>query len=295
MRREFTLMLLVLMTACTDTTDEPVVPPVVEDTGILAWVNEVPVHDEEVTYFLEKRLNLLPFQAASTEMRERALRSLVTGRAMAQLAERQLTPEEQREVELATAFFREDWLTKRYIKANTEPTPISEEKVVTYYNEHSEEFGARVLKEIEWISTPSTLPAGDRETLLSGFQALDGVDDWEGFSKRENRSSIRTEFRRGTFSPDLLADRLQVIVAETPVGATSGLHMIGGELHRIRVLSELVEAAQPLSEVRADIRQRLAPIAMRESVKEATEGVTSAVSIRYAQESSDIKVEDKSE
>lgn len=266
----------------TDAAMAGVEPPAVADA--LAWVGEQPVREAEVDFFLEHRLNLLPFQAETPELRRRALESLVTGRAMATLMEAELDADERARLDMEVAFFREDLLTKRYLAAFAQPRPVSEAQVVDYYQRHGDEFGARVVREIEWLSTPEGLEPDVRESLLPLFQTLAERGDWQRVAAAENRQSQRLEYRRGVFAASLLAPRLREVVAATPVGSVSGLHLVSGRLHRVRVLEERSQPARPLDEVRADIRKRLAPIAMRESVRAAADAVLGKVEVRYAQD-----------
>lgn len=281
------VLLLVLVGGCEppiDTGDlgaDVSAPGGAADDDALAWVNEVPVSDEEVDFFLQHRLNLLPFQADDPALRRRALDSLVAGRAMALLMADELSEEERRELDLEVAFFREELLTKRYLAEYGQPKPVSEAQVVEYYASHADEFGERTVKEIEWLSTPAGLDPDVRESLLPVFQGLDGTADWRGLSLAQNRDAVRVEYRRGVFAPSLLAPRLREVVSATPLNAVSGLHLISGRLHRIRVLEARTEPARPLDEVRSEIRQRLAPVAMRDSVRVATDDVLGRVDVRY--------------
>jgi hypothetical protein len=252
------------------------------DGVVLAWVNGAPVYDAEIDFFLEERLNLLPFQTGDEGVREKVLESLVTGRAMAQIAEGELSEEDRRELAMNTAFYREEVLTKRYLAKHAQPTAVSHERVREYYESHPEEFGQRTLKEIEWLASLGSLDPEEREALLPSFQSLDNVSDWEGLAASANRGVVRVEYKRGFFSTELLDPRLATAIDSTAVGSASGLHMIDGRLHRIRVLEEKVRPAQSLGSVTDEIRRRLSPLAVRESVQKASDSATAEVEIRYA-------------
>ena len=279
-----TVSVWLLLAGCeqpqTDATETP--PPPAPDFGeVLVWVADEPIYEADVDHFLSARLNLLPFQMRDQAVRHKVLESLIAARAMAQAAERDLSEGQRVELEMQIRFYREEMLTKQYLEENAQPMPVSDEMVRRYYEDHPDEFGERKLREIEWLATIEGLESSDRQALLPRFQELDGYSDWEGCATRFNGAGVRAEYKRGVFSGDLLGTRIRTIVETTPVGETSGLHMIDGRLHRIRVLSEKDQPAQPLSEVRGEIRKRLAPIAMRDSVRRASEQVVASAAIRY--------------
>lgn len=250
---------------------------------VLAWVNEIPIYETEIDLFLESRMNLLPFQTRDEELRDKVLKSVIASRAMAQVAERELSESERLEVAMKTAFFREELLAKRYLEENAQPKPVSREMVREYYDSHPEEFGQRSLKEIEWLATVKGLDVQGREALLPSFQSLDSVPDWQGLATQTNDGVVRVDYKRGVFAGELLNPRLRAVVASTPVDGASGLLMIDGRLHRIRVLTETLQPAEPIGKVSSEIRQRLAPLAMRESVQTASDAVMAQVEVRYPQ------------
>ena len=260
------------------------------DTGrVIATVNEQPIVDDDVDFFMAKRLNVLPHQQLDTRIRTKVLDSLVASKAMALMIESQLGSEELAEIERQVAFYREELLTKRYLQDHADPQPVSHAMVQQYYEEHPEEFGGKRLKTIEWVATLNEVDDRNDKAVMDLFTQLgkNTVGDtggWEAPVKALNASAPKVSYKAGSFSMALLPPRIADLVKRTEVGETSGIHVFDKKMHRLRVIGVKEVPGKPLSEVSHEIRKKLAPMQMRDAVKLVTKEALEKVDVKYIDE-----------
>lgn len=207
------------------------------------------------------------------------LKSLISSRAMSQLAAKEMDAESVRAIELKAAAYREELLVKEYLKRHASPVPVSESMVREYYDKHPEEFSGGMKKEFEYfISSVEELKEGDRKRILDFIGAARDSDGWNKLL--EGKQDLPVNYRKVKARLSVLEEPLKTLVASTSAGNTSSVHM-GKQIVIVRVLGEEPIPARPLTEVSADIRKRLAPMQLRKAVKEVSELALQQVKVTY--------------
>lgn len=207
------------------------------------------------------------------------LQSLISSRAMSQLATKEMNSDSLRTIELKVAAYREELLVKGYLKLHASPVPVSESMVREYYEKHPEAFSGGKKKEFEYfISSAEELNEGDRKSILSFITA---AKDTKGWGKLlDGKQDLPLTYRKAKARVSVLEEPLKTLVTTTAPGNVSSIHM-GKQIVIVRVLGEESIPARPLTEVSADIRKRLAPMQLRKAVKEVSEQALQQVKVTY--------------
>jgi hypothetical protein len=211
------------------------------------------------------------FFSSSGEIRDRqrveqqVLKSLISSRAIALLSERELDNHDRQDLALKVAAYREELLVKRYLQQHATPQPVTSEMVETYYQEHQQEFGGGTNNSFELIQTTRKLTEEERSRLIKLLGGLSQEADWESWAQRHRDEPIG--WRSLNAKSELLKQPLRSLVEATEVGATSALH-IDEQLTLVKVNARDELPAKPLTQVSAEIRRKLAPVKMKQAIKE---------------------------
>lgn len=195
-----------LLTGCEGDSRQALVSAPVEPSATLATVDDSIITRDQLELTIERTLGDSAPLFASAEVERKILESLVSSRAMALLAERELSPSERAQLDLKAQAYREELLVRHYLEAHATPEPITTEQVADYYNRHPDEFGGGVERSFETISSSQVLEEPQRSeliTLLSGHRCrkTTGRRWWWPGAKRENRSNTgRTASSRRCWS-----------------------------------------------------------------------------------------------
>ncbi len=270
---------LLMLSACGEEPQQKGAQSGTETTPqILAHVNDSPITSDEFEV-ARSRFNAPDFML-DAKFDQTLLQSLVNSRAMALLVQEEMDAEAMKMVELKAAAYREELLVKAYLKRHATPSPVTQERVENYYREHPEEFSGGSRKEFEYFSsTRSELGEEERRRILGLLSAAKGAPNWEVVL--ESEAGLPLAYRRAKARVEVLEEPLKTLVAATPPGEVSSVH-VGEKLLLVRVISEQQLTARPLSEVAGEIRQRLAPMQLRKAIKEVSREALGQVSVKYA-------------
>jgi hypothetical protein len=215
-----------------------------------------------------------------SEVSANMLESLIASRAMA-LMQQKIMPEQKiRELELRAQAYREELLVRQYMKANAEPLPVTTNMVSTYYHNYPEEFGGKLSRTFEVISTIRKIDAGERKQLITELTGMTSADDWNRKATELKAKNLPVRYRNITLPIDLLEQPLRSLVENTPSGQVSQV-LASDEVMRVKVIAETRAPTKPLSEVSADIRRKLAPVQFRKSVKQLSQQALGSAEIIY--------------
>lgn len=284
-RANWTLAVLLVggaLVGCEDASRQALKEVPVEPSAILVTVDESPITRAQLELTIERTLGDSAPLFANEEVERKILDSLVSSRAMALLAERELDPSEKQQLDLKAQAYREELLVRHYLQEHATPEPVSSEMVADYYNRHPEEFGGGVEKSFEIITSTAELSERQRSeliTLLSGSELKSA--SWQDLVAGWRSQGQPLEYQQSKIKPALLEQPLRSLVEGTAEGGVAPLYT-QGRLLLVRVLAEKPLPAKPLSEVSGDIREKLAPQALKKAVKELSAQALKQVSVEYS-------------
>ncbi|TBV01910.1 hypothetical protein [Phytopseudomonas dryadis] len=262
--------------------DRPSAQVEVEPSATLATVDGGSVTRAQLELAIERTLGESAPLFASEEVERKILDSLVASRAMALLAERELSASEKVQLELKVQAYREEMLVRHYLERNATPEPVSNERVADYYARHAEEFGGGVEKSFEIIASDRPLDDARRVELIGLLSAeVQASSDWQARVTRWRAEGKPLEYRSNRLKPELLEQPLRGLVESTAAGSVAPLY-VKERLLLVRVLEERRLPAQPLSQVSGQIREKLAPQALKQAVKSLSGKAIEAVEVQYS-------------
>ncbi|SIP86954.1 hypothetical protein SAMN05878282_1016 [Aquipseudomonas alcaligenes] len=270
------------LVGCEDDSQQALKEVPVEPSATLVTVDESPITRAQLELTIERTLGDSAPLFANEEVERKILDSLVSSRAMALLAERELDASEKQQLDLKAQAYREELLVRHYLQAHATPEPVSTEMVADYYKRHPEEFGGGVEKSFEIITSTAELDERLRSELIA---LLSGVDvqkgDWPALVESWRAAGRPLEYRQNKLRPEMLDQPLRGLVESTSAGSVAPLYS-NGQLLLVRVTAEQQLPARPLAEVSGAIREKLAPQALKKAVKELSAKAVEQVKVQYS-------------
>lgn len=277
------LLAALLLAGCRDDDGAEALAQVpVEPSATLVTVDESPITRAQLELTVERTLGESAPLFANDEVERKILDSLVASRAMALLAERELDAGERAQLDLKAQAYREELLVRHYLEQHATPEPVTSEQVADYYQRHPEEFGGGVEKSFEIITSDQELDETQRAeliALLSGAEVQG--NDWQKRVAAWRAAGKPLEYRSNRIKPELLEQPLRSLVEPTAAGSIAPLY-VDGQMLLVRVTAEERLPARPLSEVSGEIREKLAPQALKQAVKSLSEEATRQVKVQYS-------------
>jgi hypothetical protein len=276
------LLLGLLLAGCEEKSRQALENVPVEPSATLVVVDDSAITRAQLELTIERTLGESAPLFATEEVERKILESLVSSRAMALLAERELGASERAQLDLKAQAYREELLVRHYLQTHATPEPVTTEQVVDYYNRHPDEFGGGVEKSFEIIGNSQTLDEAQRTeliALLSGPQVQD--DNWQALVATWRSAGKPLEYRQSRLKLELLEQPLRSLVEPTAVGSIAPLY-INDQLLLVRVTDEQRLPAKPLNEVSGSIREKLAPQALKQAVKSLSAKALKQVKVEYS-------------
>lgn len=276
------LAIAVLLAGCKDDSKQALSDVPVEPSATLVTVDKTPITRAQLELAIERTLGESAPLFANEEVERKILESLVSSRAMALLAERELDASEREQLDLKAQAYREELLVRHYLEAHANPEPVTAEQVTDYYNRHQDEFGGGVEKSFEIIASDQELEPAQRTeliTLLSSPQVQS--KDWQKLVADWRQAGKPLQYRQSRLKLELLEQPLRSLVEPTAAGSIAPLY-VDGQLMLVRVTAEQQLPAKPLAEVSGTIREKLAPQALKQVVKNLSGEALKAVDVQYS-------------
>lgn len=270
------------LAGCEDDSRQALQEVPVEPSATLVTVDGSPISRAQLELTIERTLGDSAPLFANEEVERKILDSLVSSRAMALLAERELDASEKQQLDLKAQAYREELLVRHYLQEHATPEPVSTEMVADYYERHPEEFGGGVEKSFEIIASTTELDERQRSELITLLGSSETQSkDWQALVTAWRSTGHPLEYRQNKLRPDMLDQPLRSLVEPTAVGAIAPLYT-NGQLLLVRVIGEQKLPAKPLAEVSGAIREKLAPQALKKAVKELSSQAMQQVKVQYS-------------
>ncbi len=262
---------------------QPTANPAPNKTETLVTVDQTPITQSQLELTVIRTLGNSAALYRTAELDQKILQSLISSRAMAILAEKELDPAKKAELEENVTAYREELLVKQYLQTHAEPTPVSNEAVNEYYQKHQAEFGAVAVKSFEYISTFEAINEDSRKVLIETLDKVRTQDKWQQTVNELVAKGIPVNYKTASMSSAMLPEPLKGLVEQTKVGEVSPVK-IGKQIYLVRVNKEDVGTPKALAEVSADIRKKLAPQQMKKAVSQLAEQARQRVKIQFIEQ-----------
>ena len=267
------VILFLGLAACSKQEKQPSVaaePVSSEQRNIVATVNGEAITDADIEFMLNRMFSDSERMLKSSALRQKVLDSLISSRAMQQAALKELSSSEISDLEKRVAAYREELLVQEYLKRHAEPKTVTAEMVRSYYEKHPHEFGAHSVHKFELLQAPPELNESEQQSLLAFIPKIRQHADWA--NKADSwRQQYRLHYQAGSAHTGLLQQPLDSALTKLDPGETSDVIYLEGQLNLIRLVTVEELPPKPLSEVSRDIRRKLAPMQLRESVREVSD------------------------
>ena len=248
---------------------------------VLAKVNGEPITDLQLELAMERSFSgNATAMVDGPELRQKMLQSLVVSRAMKQLGEKSLDAETKLKLHHQAQAYEEELYVREYLKEHIQPKPVTHEQVAEYYQKHPELYGAQSIREYQLLATPEQLLEKKRDDFLAHVAAIRTTPAWPSAAVKWQQE-FDLQLVRGRSSDQQLPEELAQALAKLGKDATSELLNVNGRYYLLRVTSLIQTPAKPLAEVSGEIRQTLAPLALRDAVREASEQAKAQAKIEW--------------
>jgi len=215
--------------------------------------------------------------------RKKVLESVILSRIMAKKQMVSMSSDEQAEIQRQVKAYEEELLTKRYLKENIIPVPVTNQMVKDYYQKHPEKFGGKHIKTYEIIKGNSKLEGQVRDKLLSEIKRISQLKKWHSEVINLKKENFPIEYSKGASDGSSLNKKLASIIQTLDVNEVSTLYYIDGFPMILRVIDDREIKPKPLTQVRAQIRKSLAPLQLKKAVKKIAKQLLSEAKIEYFQ------------
>ena len=292
MFKPFALRLLWLLTtagllsACSPSTSDgsksAVSDTVESHASVLVRVEGHPITEDDLDAAIIRTVGELGAFQLGEDGRTKVLQSLVMSKAMSLKQSVLLTTDETQEVDRMVTAYREELLTKRYLKNNVSPVPVSETMVKDYYQKYPEKFGGKTLKSFEVVKGMTKLDGTAREKMLKAMTNLKAEINWKKSVLSLKSQGLQIEYSVGAVIKGVLTSDIDSLVHSLKVNEVSTIHFIKGVPMIFKVVKETIIEPKPLADVRATIRKSLAPVQFKKAVKKITEVLLKNIDVEYA-------------
>ena len=251
------------------------------DNQIAAEVEGEPISRFDVEEAAIKTLGKERALSMDEALERKILESLVTSRAMATAQWKVMSEEEKARTNKEVAAFKEQLLVRKYLADNASPSPITEEKLKRWYESHPDRYGAREIISYEMVAGVTRGDTRKSESWMTLMTEVRASKTWRDAVTAKREEGWPLLYRKGIARKEVMDKTLFQLIASVSAGNTSPLTYVQGNPYVVRVTEKRMSEPRPFNEVRAEIRQSLGPLRMKEAVKEAGTKALAGVEVVY--------------
>ncbi len=238
-----------------------------KDDLVLAKVGGKPISQYDVDQLANRTLGNLGGDAVRLSAQGKLLEGLIQSRAIAAVAEKELTPLEKLSVEREVAGYREQLLVRGYVNRHAPPAPVSQEMIAEYYRSHPERFGGKTRHLCEVVGATRDLTPDERNSVMKALHDAERQTDWKAWVETLTKKQLPVSLTSTADDDQLLVARLGELIRSLKPGTPSQLVLISGRPYVARLTGEEKAPPRPLAEVRADIERLLSPAQMSSALE----------------------------
>lgn len=240
-------------------------------------------------YVTEQDLRRGVIMTLPRQLRARALReargqmveATIRRKAMAQVAEQDLSPDELGEIEQVVADYREQLLANALVNKASALEPVTDEVIRDYYDTHPELWAGAVSARFELLWVDEDLSGDQKAEAAQRIQVLVAQPVWKALIEKADPSVKGLRYWTGRSELDALDPAMRDFLEPVPEGSTSRPSWINGRLYLARVQEREAEPAKPLAEVREQIRRTLKAQRLKKAMADLDGVYRDRVKVRY--------------
>jgi hypothetical protein len=213
--------------------------------------------------------------------RAKVLESLVMAKTMAISQLSTMSAVEMDDLDRTVNAYREELLTKQYLKQNLTPVPVTQAMVKAYYDKHPDRFGGKTIRSYEIVKGLVKLKSATQNQLIEQLAQFDSKTKWQQKVASLKQSGLQIQYAKGAADGKLLNADFQKAVGALLLNEVSPVYFFDGYPSIIRVTKVRTIGAKPLSEVSSDIRKTLLPVQLKQAIKQAAAGLSQSMKVDY--------------
>ena len=254
----------------------------VEVEGALVRVDGEIITQDDLDAAIDRTVGELAAFQLDDKGRQKVLESIVLSTIMANKQMAQLSEDEKQSIERQVKVYRNEVLTKRYLRENIVPIPVTNKMVQAYYDSNPEKFGGKTIRVYQVIKGLTKLEGQVRDRLLKELDRIASTSDWKQQVAQAKKQGTQIEFSTGASDGQSLNKKIGQIIQSLEPNQVSSLHYVEG-LPMVFKLIELRKVQpKPLSQVRSEIRKSLAPMQLKAAVRKISKDLLAKAQIEYA-------------
>ena len=266
-----------MLTACSQQSGDAA-----DTSKVLARVNGEPITEFQLMTNVE---TLFGNENAGRELkdtdRKKILQSMVMSRLFRQQAELKMNEETKLKFKQKAEQYKEKIIVNKYLKNNISSAMVSNEMVLEYYNKHLEKYASEEVVRYELLTINRKMTEAERDKLLAIYSVVKKTDELIELQKEIAKNGVALQYSQGVLGAGLLDLKVEKILKNLKQGEVSTLSMQKGRPYILKLVEKSQKPARSLSEVGAEIRRQLAPVAMKKAIQEQAEKLKASATIEY--------------
>jgi hypothetical protein len=271
-------IVVLVLVGCDDPETTPSLPG---DDVVLARVGDSEITRYDFDRATESSLGPL-VNGLDEEGRGEIVEGLVATRAMAQLREREMTPEERAALDREVATHREHLLVRQYLARHAPPEGADADAVRAYYEANRERFTPRPTRRYELLVATRALTQTERDAVSTALRDVGDQRDWSALASSLSQRGLPFAHQTGDERDARLEGELDRALRALDPGRSSPVLFVSGRAFVLRVTDLEHGAPRPLAEVQGEIRAALGARSTRDAVRSIRERAVAQVEVEYA-------------
>lgn len=256
----------------------PLVDPldrVAADEVVLATVGGSRIGASDLTLRLARTLGDDYGQLVDVNVEQTMLESMIASRALALEALGEMDEFERVSLEKRVAQFYEELLVKRYLVAHADGGNVTADQVTAYYKANPKEFAGNTTRVFEVVTVSPDTYRRDSVAAIAAVSRAKTHDDWSALAVQSAATSDGLRLGHGvkTLIGDQADGPIEAAVLELASGQKSRVIISDGAPYIVRLVEQREDEPESLASARADIRRKLLPRSVRDSVRALSEEV----------------------
>lgn len=273
-------IVLIALSACDRDADGSRASSTTSVDPVLAKVGDTSIHQSQLDVMMD-RLSPEIREQKNEQLEKTILQGLVRTRALAGVAETQLSEVEEKQLDAKVLSFRDELLAQSYVRKNITPQPVTTEMVGQYYREHQEEYATAGVVNFEYMVTVSEkLDDGSMSQVLDAFSKAKNIDDWQRYVTGLKEKNIAVEYQSASLTPLSISKVLRTHIDKLKAGEVSDL-IYGDYIYVARVITREPDMVKPMHEVSINIRKKLAPQKLKQVLSQHVDKALQDINVEY--------------
>jgi hypothetical protein len=282
MARNIILTLVILLTGCDQATDTTITQPVENQLDpILALVGGSDINRSNYVAMLEK-LNVEELGVDKKQIKSKILKGIVRTRALALVAEKELSAAEKLQLNAQVDAYRDELLVKRYISHNIQPKPVTTDMVNDYYQNHIKDYVVEGKLRFEYmVTTSDQIDDNTMNQIITAYGAATGQKNWSQYAADLSNKGLPVQYQSVVaMQPTSINLTLRPHLEKMAVNQVSDL-IYGDKIYIAKLTQRNKDNVIPIHKVSAEIRRKLAPKQLKQALVQHIDNALHDVGVEY--------------